>query len=462
VRAAGLGRFLARDLARHRGHLFLASLGVIFGVATFTFLLALAEGARAVAARLLPLDRLEVVPHRLEVNFLALRLGLGSETLDDAAIARLAALPGVAAVYPKMQLTVPAVLSGGEQLFGEEMYAELMADGIEPALVADDVGRGFEFRDLDDPADPRNARPEVRCGGDRDCPSGTYCGEALTVTGHACRAFVPVLASRQLVELYNGALRRAHDLPKLNPDALLGLSADMSLGASMFGASRGQVRRERLRLVGFSERAIPLGVTMPIGYVRRFNSAYGSPTAARRYHSAVVELGDRARAAGVAGAVRRMGYDVTDRGAEQLALMVTVLELVFGLVAGVIVALAAVHIMHVLLLLVLQRRREIGLMRAVGARRGDIRRLILGEAAVVGTTAGAVAIGLARAAAWAADLAARRWLPDLPFKPETFFAFPLPLVAGALGLAVGACVLGALVPAWRATRPDPAEVLSGA
>lgn len=456
-----LAHVVARDLARHRGHLALASLGVVFGTAAFTFLLALGEGARAAVTRLLPVDRLEVVPRGVEVNLLALRFGLGSDTLDAASVAQLESIAGVAEVYPKMQLTVPAVLSGGEGLFGEAMYTELMADGVDPVLVADDVGANFEFRDLEDPDDPRNAAPSVSCVSDRDCATAEFCGEVAGSPGRWCRPQVPVLVSRQLVDLYNGALRRAHRLPKLNPEAVLGLGADMNLGASMFGGSRGAVQRVRLRLVGFSDRALSLGVTMPIGYVRRFNVAYGSTSDAGRFHSAVVEVADARRAAEVAAAVRRLGYEVTDRGAERLTLAVTLVELAFALVAAVILALAAVHIMHVLLLLALQRRREIGLMRAVGARRSDIRRLILGEAAVVGVVSGALAVALARGLGWAADRAALRLLAEVPFLPESFFAFSWQLVLGAVGLAVAACVLGAVVPAWRASSPDPAEVLSG-
>jgi len=456
-----LARAVARDLALHRGHLVLASLGVVFGTAAFTFLLALGEGARAAVARLLPVDRLEVVPRGVEVNLLALRFGLGSDTLDAASIAQLESVVGVAKVYPKMQLTVPAVLSGGEGLFGEAMYTELMADGVDPVLVAGDAGAGFEFRDLEDPNDPRYVAPSVSCVSDVDCGAAEFCGEVATTPERWCRPQVPVLVSRQLVDLYNGALRRAHRLPKLNPEAVLGLGADMNLGASMFGASRGPVRRVRLRLVGFSDRALPLGVTMPIGYVRRFNVAYGSTTDAGRFHSAVIEVAERSRVAEVAAAVRRLGYDVTDRGAERLTLAVTLVELAFALVAVVILTLAAVHIMHVLLLLALERRREIGLMRAVGARRADIRGLILGEAAVVGVLSGVLAVSLARGLGWAADRAALRLLAGLPFLPDSFFAFSWQVVLGAVGLAVAACVLGALLPAWKASRPDPAEILSG-
>jgi hypothetical protein len=78
----------------------------------------------------------------------------------------------------------------------------------------------------------------------------------------------------------------------------------------------------------------------------------------------------------------------------------------------------------------------------------------------VGLAGGIAGTLLALGAALLADRAAASLLPDFPFRPETFFAFPgwLP----ALGLAVPAlaAVLGALAPAALAARVDPARTLS--
>jgi ABC-type antimicrobial peptide transport system permease subunit len=134
---------------------------------------------------------------------------------------------------------------------------------------------------------------------------------------------------------------------------------------------------------------------------------------------------------------------------------------VLALVGGVLIAVAAAHIMHVFYLVVMVRRREIGLLRAVGARRGDIRNLLVAEAAVVGMVAGILGLATAVAAGVAADAFAASRVPDFPFKPESFFAFSPWLLAAVLTLAVVACVVGALPPAYRAASGDPSEALAG-
>jgi ABC-type antimicrobial peptide transport system permease subunit len=56
---------------------------------------------------------------------------------------------------------------------------------------------------------------------------------------------------------------------------------------------------------------------------------------------------------------------------------------------------------------------------------------------------------------------AARMLPEFPFKPDTFFLVPAWLPVLGLALGVIAAVAGAILPARRAARIDPARVLAG-
>jgi hypothetical protein len=304
-------------------------------------------------------------------------------------------------------------------------------------------------------------RRSTPCTRDDQCDDGSYCDGSLSFSGGVCRPYIPVLVSPYVVELYNGAFRRSYGLPKLNPDSLIGLAFEMDFGASTFRPSSLPPVRERMRLAGVSDKAIPLGVTLPLGEVRRINMALGSPEAGDRYHSAVIEVGDKNAAPAVIDAVEEMGLEIRDRGARRAAFVTAVSLFVVALVGGVLIVVSAAHIMHVFYLVVIVRRREIGVLRAVGARRGDIRALIVAEAAVIGFAAGLVGLMTAIAAGAAVDWFAATELPDFPFKPDSFFAFSPWLLAGVLALAVAACVVGALPPAFRAASGDPSEALAG-
>jgi len=451
----GFVRVVAGDLLRHWKHFAAASVGIVLGIAALTFFLALGLQVREILmVQVYPADHLEVVPRSIDLDLFALRLDLGRDTLDAAAVEVLASIPGVDAVYPKMRLTVPALASGGVSLFGAGLQTEIVADGIDPELVTAEIGAAFH--DV-----VREGGTHQRCSRDRECGEGSYCDRWNTPGEGACRPLIPVLVSPYVVELYNGAFSRAYRMPKINPDALHGLKFEMVFGASTIRPSAAGAMRERMQLVGVSDKAIPLGVTLPLGEIRRINAALDSAAAGERFHSAVLEVRSKERLAEVVEAVEALNLEVQDRGARRAALVTAVVMLVLALVGMALVVVAAAHIMHVFYLVVMMRRREIALLRAVGARRGDIRALLLAEGATVGFWAGLLGIFAARAAGYVADRFSASRVPDFPFKPESFFDFSPWIVGSALALAVLACAFGALAPAARAASGDPSDALAG-
>jgi putative ABC transport system permease protein len=493
MRGSRLLRIAIDDVRRNRRHFLLASIGIVVGIAAFTFFLALGGGVRKVVlGKIFPLDKIEVVPKSYDVDISLLRVPLANEIIDDAKVAELRAIPKVTTVYPKMKLTIPSMVFGGQKLLGNNLRAELVADGVEPKLVAPDIARGYVFDDFEAGIEGfegwKNLPTATACETDAQCVEAhgnqTYCwgteqledweravtrakkrnepppdkpdGQAL------CRHYIPIIVSNHIIELYNGSVRRAHNFPKINPNSALGYTFVLTFGASMVQSSaKDRTYEVKGQLVGFSDRAIDLGMTFPVGYVRRLNVEFDGEKAGSMYHSAVLEIESKDDVAGVAAAVNAMKLDVTDTGAEQAALLITIFMMVFGFVSVVIVGIAAVNIMHVFFMLIYERQQEIGIMRAIGAARSDIRRIIIGEAALVGAMAGAVGVALALVAGRVFDYISASYIPDFPYKPTTYFDFHPTLLLTAFGFAIGFCVIGASLPAHRAARTDPARVLTG-
>jgi putative ABC transport system permease protein len=493
MRGPRLLRIARDDIRRNRRHFLLASVGIVVGIAAFTFFLALGGGVRQVVlGKIFPLDKIEVVPKSVDFDISYARIPLGNEIIDDARVKQLEAIPNVVAVYPKMKLTIPSMIYGGQKLLGNNLRAELISDGVEPDLVREDIAKGYVFEDFEAGAEGPEGWQKLPtatpCETDAQCVEKhgkqTYCwGQSVIANWEKaaerakkrkeeppakpleqplCRHYIPIIVSNHIVELYNGSLRRAHNFPKINPKSVLGFTFEFTFGASMVQASeKDHTFEAKGMLVGFSDKAINLGTTFPIGYVRRLNVEFGDADAAQMYHSAVLQIASKEDVAGVAAEVKAMKLDVTDTGAEQAALLITIFMMVFGFVSITIVGIAAVNIMHVFFMLVYERQQEIGIMRAIGASRGDIRRIIIGEAAMVGAMAGAVGVVLALVAGRAFDWISASYIPDFPYKPTTYFDFDPTLLAASLGFAIGFCVLGAFLPANRAARTDPARVLTG-
>jgi ABC-type antimicrobial peptide transport system permease subunit len=270
-----------------------------------------------------------------------------------------------------------------------------------------------------------------------------------------------------MIELYNGSIAPTHPgLPKI-PDFVTsifrGKMFTIELGRSYLGSQAKQGGRpvqRRLQLVGLSDKAIPLGITVPIGYVKRWNKRYAGDKESKHYSSVVLVVESKRDITPLAAYVKSMGYDLAESEGEKVGLFITLATVLFTLISVMIVLIAAINIAHTFMMLISERRWEIGVLRAVGATRGQIRAVILGESGVVGLVSGSLGLALAYAAARACDWYSANRIPDFPFKPDTYFAFTSTLTISAVGFAVLFCLLGAFLPANRAAKMEPAAALT--
>ncbi|MDQ3421011.1 MAG: ABC transporter permease [Acidobacteriota bacterium] len=159
--------------------------------------------------------------------------------------------------------------------------------------------------------------------------------------------------------------------------------------------------------------------------------------------------------AGVRGLLREQDADlaladvktmdeVVSNSVAQRRLMMTML----GIFAAAALLLAAVGIYGVIAYSVTQRTREIGIRLALGAQRGDVLRMVIGQALLLALA------GVAIGAVGAAFLT--RLMTDLLFGVTRFD--PLTFAVVAVGLT-GVALLASYLPGRRATRVDPAIAL---
>lgn len=109
-----------------------------------------------------------------------------------------------------------------------------------------------------------------------------------------------------------------------------------------------------------------------------------------------------------------------------------------------------IGVANTMIISVMERRREIGLRRAIGARRAHIRRQFLGEALVLSALGGVAGAGLG--ALITAGFASSGGWP---------FALPAFVPAAAIGSTLVVGALAGILPAWRAARVSPTVALSG-
>jgi putative ABC transport system permease protein len=132
-----------------------------------------------------------------------------------------------------------------------------------------------------------------------------------------------------------------------------------------------------------------------------------------------------------------------------LGSILNILTFAVGAIGGISLLVGAIGIVTIMTIAVNERTSEIGLIRALGARRSQVLSLFLGEAIVLAAVGGIAGLLLGVGVANLLHLA----LPALPVHTPWVFVVAAEAVAMLIGLAAG------VLPAQRAARLDPVEAL---
>lgn len=135
--------------------------------------------------------------------------------------------------------------------------------------------------------------------------------------------------------------------------------------------------------------------------------------------------------------------------ARSLSLAISIVALIIG----------SVGVMNSILMAVFERNREIGMMRAIGASRMDIFKIILKETAILTIAGGGIGIIIATAGSAIIEGFVRQVMPYMPSGDMLIFD---PFLAAACVLFALLTGLGAgIYPAWKASRISPIEAIRG-
>jgi putative ABC transport system permease protein len=140
---------------------------------------------------------------------------------------------------------------------------------------------------------------------------------------------------------------------------------------------------------------------------------------------------------------------------------VLLVSIATAFVAVIALVVAAIGITNTMIMSVLERTHEIGVMKALGARDGHIRLIFVVEGVLMGLLGSGIGLLLAWLASFPGDSIARSVMEPQTHTPvkETLFAFPVWLAAGVPALVCLITTLAAWYPASRAARVDPVTSL---
>jgi putative ABC transport system permease protein len=401
-------RVSLRELRHAKVRTGLTTLGIVFGVAAVIAMVSIAEGARFEAQRevaALGTNAIRVRTLELEGNELSRARQLGVRGLVPEDVPPLLALPMVEAAAPLLVQDDVAVRRG-------ERASDARVVGTTPAypsVVSFGVAAGRFLGDVDGARRASVAVLGAKVAQDL-LPFRSAVGERITLGGLSFTV-IGVMEDRREASSRTSVLSAAD------------LDRDVYVPAEAVLA----------RFPSDPAEAVvdEVAVKVASGGDVRVAAALVRDALLRRHQG-----------------VRDVEVVVPEELLRQAQRSQRIFNVVMGAIASISLVVGGIGIMNVMLVTIIQRTQEIGIRRAVGATRHDIRDQFLLEAltiAVLGGLAGVVlGAGLAFGiSAWAG------WVTIVSLK-AVGVAF---VVAGATGVVFG------LVPAVRASRVDPIECL---
>ncbi len=305
--------------------------------------------------------------------------------------------------------------------------------------------------------------------------SGPAADEAILQIEFA-RQLSPVTSSligKELVLRY--AERQA--LPA-EPEANKGrANANGTDDAGLSGGFSVVPREEKLRIVGIVETEpasgfggvgrgrvmIPLQVAekLRVAQTNDFRTMLGARPGRNAYQSLTVRVKSPAVVKDVEDAIKPMGfatYSLLD-ATSNLRQVFAVFDLLMGIFGSLALIVASLGIINTLVMAILERRREIGVLKALGAADGDIRKLFFVEAGVMGLIGGLLGVAIGWMIGFGMNFATNTYLRRQSLPPLKVSSVPWWMVAAAIAFSIAVSLAAGLYPASRAARLNPVEAL---
>jgi putative ABC transport system permease protein len=137
----------------------------------------------------------------------------------------------------------------------------------------------------------------------------------------------------------------------------------------------------------------------------------------------------------------------------------SVFDLLLGIFGSLALAVATLGIVNTLVMAILERRREIGILKALGAADSDVQQLFFFEAGVMGFLGGILGVLFGWVLGRALTFGTNLYLQRQNLNPIELSSVPWWLVLAALAFAVLVSLVAGLYPASRAAKLNPVEAL---
>jgi len=179
------------------------------------------------------------------------------------------------------------------------------------------------------------------------------------------------------------------------------------------------------------------------------------------YSTVSVRVKNPTQIQSVEDAIKKMGFNTFSMldATRSLRKFFAIVDVFLGVFGSLALAVASIGIVNTLVMAILERRREIGIMKAIGASDVDVKKLFFAEAGVMGLMGGVLGVALGWTIGRVINVGTNIYLKQQSMAPEQIWFVPWWLVGSAIVFAIVVSLLSGLYPASRAARLDPVQAL---
>jgi putative ABC transport system permease protein len=159
--------------------------------------------------------------------------------------------------------------------------------------------------------------------------------------------------------------------------------------------------------------------------------------------------------------IKNLGFNAFSLldASKSLQIFFSVFDSLLGIFGGLALTVATLGIVNTLVMAILERRREIGVLKALGAADSDVRQLFFVEAGIIGFFGGILGVGFGWLLGRAITFGTNVYLKRQNLNPIELTSVPWWLMIAALALGVVVSLLAGLYPASRAAKLNPVDAL---
>ena len=179
------------------------------------------------------------------------------------------------------------------------------------------------------------------------------------------------------------------------------------------------------------------------------------------YNSIYVRIESMGAMTPVREKIERMGlhvFSITDQ-LDEIKRGFMIMDAILGAIGTIALIVAALGIINTMIMSILERTREIGIMKAIGGSESEIRTIFFIEAGTIGLIGAIFGLILGWLVTRIANMIANAQFLPKGELPVDFFYFPMWLILGAVAFSLVISLAAGLYPANRAARVNPVEAL---